>query len=121
VLTGQLPRGLAGLLAGKTGQAFKVIYDGELRFVSEQMADRAELGTLPANEMLEPADVPTVLTDLLRQPKTEARGLPSPPSASYWIGRTRYSSVTEMVLVWPGQVPGVPRPQTPRGYEATGG
>jgi len=37
---------------------FRVIYDDDLRFVGEEMADRAELDTLPSNELLEAFSVP---------------------------------------------------------------
>jgi hypothetical protein len=45
----------------KTGQVFRVIYDDDLRFVGEEMADRAEMDTLPSNELLQAVSVPAVL------------------------------------------------------------
>ena len=47
---------------------FRVIYDDELRFVGEEIADRTEVDTLPSNELLEAAIVPTVLASLLPKP-----------------------------------------------------
>jgi len=52
----------------KTGQVSRVIYDDDLRFVGEEMADRTEVDTLPSNELLQAASVPTVLARLLPKP-----------------------------------------------------
>ena len=57
-----------GSTVKKTGESFKVIYDADLRFIRQQVADREELDGLPSNELLQAADVASVLAGLLRAP-----------------------------------------------------
>lgn len=55
-----------GRFAKKTGQSFLDIYDDDLRFVSEQIADREELDGLPPWELLGPDGATAKLASLLR-------------------------------------------------------
>jgi hypothetical protein len=54
--------------ARKNGPSFKIIYDDDLGFVSEEVADLAELDGLPRDELLHATHTATVLAHLLGKP-----------------------------------------------------
>jgi hypothetical protein len=60
-----------GRFAKKTGQSVRDIYDDDLRFVTEEVADWAELDVLPPAELLSPDGAAGKLAGLLRdEPRT---------------------------------------------------
>lgn len=58
--------------AKKSGPSFTVSYDDDLRFVSEEITDRAALDGLPSNDLLGASSAAAVLAGLLKESPQDA-------------------------------------------------